>query len=135
MTRALLRRCSSAYSVANCVALFAGNIAFGLGLFVLPDWWVNSEVHSRELNVSLAFLGQDAAGSNLLDALMSLALLLLTIILLLHRLLWPLASRTLYALAPTKVRKGVLVAVGSALLAFAEGSAVPALVQAILDHL
>jgi hypothetical protein len=61
------------------------------------------------------------SATNIFDALLALLFVFLALILLVHRLVWPLLARTLFRMQDigTKGRRGVLVAVGLALLAAA----------------
>lgn len=78
-----------------------------------------------------------AALSNAPDMLLALVFEILAVTLLVHRLLWPLLTRTLFKMADigTKGRRAILTAVGFALLAAGLSGRVPELVQKLVETL
>jgi hypothetical protein len=74
--------------------------------------------------------------SNVLDALLALLFVFLALILLVHRAIWPLLTRTLFRMQDigTKGRRGILVTVGLALLGWS-GAKLPELVKELAKTL
>jgi len=99
----------------------------GIGMFILPFVYASNAILAASNSIvppeiSYVELVAIVVGlSNFLDALVAVFLFFVTFVLLVNRLLWPLMSRVLYGFAVTKVRRGALVAVGSALITIAAG--------------
>jgi hypothetical protein len=120
LTRWLLRWCERSTTVLACTVLFTTSAALGISLFAGPMFYVTSspQDHFRVLAAIIA-------SSNVFDFALSLFLVSVAIGLLMHRVFWPMATRALYALAPTRVQRGVLITSGSLLIAAAFGTAAP----------
>jgi hypothetical protein len=74
---------------------------------------------------------------NLFDTLLAILFVSLSTLLLIHRLIWPLLTRTLFRMTDigTKGRRAILTTVGLALLAAGISGKVPELVQKIIEKL
>lgn len=77
------------------------------------------------------------AFSNIFDALLALLFVQLAILLLIHRAVWPLLTRTLFRMQDigTKGRRAILTTVGLALLAAGVTGKVPDLLQKLIEKL
>ena len=77
------------------------------------------------------------AVSNIVDAAIALFYVLLALLLLIHRAVWPLLSRTLFRITDigTKGRRAILTTVGLALLAAGVTGKVPELLQKLIEKL
>jgi hypothetical protein len=75
--------------------------------------------------------------TNVFDVMVALIFVLLSLILLIHRALWPLLTRTLFRMADigTKGRRAILTTVGFALLAAGVTGKVPELLQKLIEKL
>jgi hypothetical protein len=110
-TRKLLALCEEMTVAAASMALFAANVILGFMLFVIP-LAIRSKIGLQDL----ALFDTALALSNGFDFVLSAALVLVALMLLLHRIFWPLAARIVYTVTPTTVRKGLLLTTGSILL-------------------
>ncbi|MGA2814633.1 MAG: hypothetical protein ABSG16_24850, partial [Candidatus Acidiferrum sp.] len=140
LTRQLLRLVQDMTSSIKVFGTVLLNIVFALllvcPLFVLPAPPIGPDQLSNEV-VTLVLL-QGIAVTNLLDAAIAFLFVFLAAVLLIHRLLWPLLTRTLFRMQDigTKGRRSILVAVGLALLsASVFGGKVPDLVKDLVKTL
>jgi hypothetical protein len=141
LTRVMLARAAQSNSFIKIVALALGNASLAAVLFIVPSAIGLFAPIYRPLGVvsggpplrliqevELVFLF--VAASNLLDALVSLSWFLIAIMMLLHRLLWPLIERPVYALFRHRVfseQKKLVFFSGVALL----GLAIPSVGHAL----
>jgi hypothetical protein len=118
-TRWLLRVSSRLDSLAKILALMLGNVLLACVLVVVPVSWAwgvgvvptafrsgkiveTLNYHAANSTSHQSFLATLAA-SNLLDGLVASAFFILFFALLLHRLIWPIIQRPVYALATRDV--------------------------------
>jgi hypothetical protein len=136
LTRLMLAYAAHSNSFLKIATLGIGNAFLAAVLVGVPIYnWVWSYDHHllTPVSVPLAFLGF----SNSLDALVSLSLLIIAVIMLVHRLFWPIIERPVYALFRHHVfseQKKLVFFSGVALLAFAVpwvGHALENLVKAV----
>ncbi len=132
-TRYILAWCQRSRHGFECFVLLLGPLVMLIPLGYLP--FEVSELLKTVPDREAQFFVGFGVVSNILDFIVCLFLFGLGLLLSLHRLLWPLASRILYAIAPTKVRKSLLVTIGLALLMVAVGGPVPALWEGIIHSL
>jgi hypothetical protein len=125
LTRTMLRWCEQLGALYQCIVLFTGNVVLGVGLFVGPALVVGFPLDLDFADHPRSGFALVATLSNSLDCVVSIFLMVIALLLLVHRLFWPVASRLLYAVTPTKVRKGLLIAVGSILLTVVFGKELP----------
>ncbi len=92
------------------------------------DFWIRVDDYQK---LALSKLGV----SNFFDVAIALLFVLLAFVLLVHRLAWPLLTRTLFKMADigTKGRRAILTTVGLALLAAGISGNVPELVQKLIE--
>jgi hypothetical protein len=117
----LLDLCLAAVLVGPVFLLFAhflrGKFLFGIRFEVLNyhAYWVSQ--------------------TNLLDAFIALIFVVLAMLLLAHRAIWPLLTRTLFRMQDigTKGRRAILTTVGLALIAAGVTGKVPELVQKVIE--
>jgi len=141
-TRRFLRWCKNldtflaiaALAVLNwalAVAVFVGPLLFGASGGILAAI-VFGRFLPHGFGVVVGVATVLTGLTNAFDILVASAFLLLALLLLLHRLLWPLLNRPLYAIAThTGARNGVFLAVALVLLSLAYGK-VPEWLQEIL---
>jgi hypothetical protein len=136
-TRRVLNWASASMSFIKIGIIAVGTVLIGVSLVLVPwgigSWLSTGGPISNPGEQVLLFLG----ASNLLDALVSFAWLAVAVIMLLHRLAWPMIERPIYALYRhqvfTKQRKIVFFS-GIALLTFAfpfVGALVQSVVKAV----
>jgi hypothetical protein len=111
-----------------------------LAIFLILPALYNTPPYSEQWGSPIEFVFQAihlVGQSNILDALLALLFVLLAAILLIHRLLWPLLTRTLFRAQEvgTKGRRAILTTVGLALLAAGVTGRVPELVQKLIEKL
>jgi hypothetical protein len=131
VTRALLRWVGTMKSSLKVLFAVAANIALGL-LLVSPVFWGYGRPLKEMVGSNIFTVG----ASNVLDALLAWFFVVLAATLVLHRLLWPLLTRTLFRLQETgtKGRRGILIAVGCSLLGTSVfGGEFPKLWEKILE--
>jgi hypothetical protein len=118
--------------------VFLGGLLFyfplrGYGLEYRRDYLANTDPsRAPPLEESERVLWA-IAGSNLLDAGVSLTLIVISFGLLIHKGLWPTAERVLYKISPSTVWKRLLIVVGMALLPIGIGRPITELAKGILD--
>jgi hypothetical protein len=147
-TRYFLRRCLQATNGFECISLLVitfclGGLLFGIPLYFMHQNSIGLATMPHDLaglvDFGFALLGLALFGGllfcNVLSGAFVLVLFLIALLLSLHRLLWPLANRILYAIAPSKVRKGLLVAAGSTLMGMAFGNGLPEVMKGIVHSL
>jgi hypothetical protein len=133
-TRWLLRVSSRLDSLTRILALMLGNVLLACVLVIVPLSWawgvgvVPTVIRSGNIVRTLNYLAGTAtshesflatlAASNLLDGLVASAFFILFFTLLLHRLIWPIIQRPVYALATRDVvrRRRVIRKIGVALV-------------------
>jgi hypothetical protein len=100
LTRVMLARAAESNSFVKITALAIGNACLAALLFIVPlvgsfslRSWSSTHGWLAEVQQLLLFVGS----SNFLDALVSLSWFLIAIMMLLHRLFWPLIERPVYA--------------------------------------
>jgi hypothetical protein len=117
MTRHLLKIAGEMTQSFKVLAVLVLNLL--VALLLVGPWIVLSHIQNRyDLDSwALGFL-EAISRSNLFDAVLALLFVFFAALLLIHRLLWPLLTRTLFRMQDigTKGRRGVLIAVGLALL-------------------
>jgi hypothetical protein len=122
ITRRLLKLAGGMARTRRVVAILIVDCLLAVGLVGPAFLWPNPRFSRFVIDhsVATAFIAT-VAMSNMFDAALSLLFVLLALILLAHRALWPLLTRTLFRMTDigTKGRRGILLAVGFALLAFA----------------
>jgi hypothetical protein len=133
LTRRLLRWAGLMTSFIRVMATVALNLLLAL-LFVGPLFFISILSDETSSLGSMAYL---VALSNIFDALLALLFVSLAIILLIHRAVWPLLTRTLLRMADigTKGRRAILTAIGFALLAAGVTGKVPELIQKVIEKL
>jgi len=140
VTRWALRISSRSYYIGKIVAVVVVNFLASLVLFVgslliarrLSEPWLHAKWKAGRSSSLLMGLGF----SNSIDTLAPLVFFLLVLILLGHRVFWPLLSRPLYALQDLGItrRRKFFGAIGLGLLALA-GFKVPELFKKVLETL
>lgn len=90
-----------------------------------------------ELPIFALMFSSAAALANFFDAILAFLFVFLALMLLIHRLLWPLLNRSLFRLTDigTKGRRAILTTVGLALLAAGISDKVPELLQKLIEKL
>ncbi len=141
LTRVMLARAAQSNSFIKIATLAIGNACLAVVLFIVPhvgaSWFDEIRYHSsHSSSLNGDFLGE-AAGvlslvslSNSLDALVSLSWFFIAIMMLLHRFVWPLIERPVYALFRHRVfseQKKLVFFSGVALV----GLAIPRVGQAL----
>jgi hypothetical protein len=136
VTRQGLRWASALKSVPKIVGIVTLNLLIAAILLVYPFWWSNQQLdYERGANVlgsltgaynPVARVGKTVhllSSSNLVDALGASAFIIFGLLMLLHRVFWPLFARPVYALADLGVigHRKLLGTVGLALLGYATG--------------
>jgi hypothetical protein len=118
-TRVALRWCSDSMKVWKIAGIISLNLAIALLLFLGPYSLRPYAVVTFE-DVRIAVYGT-IASMNIIDALIAVIFLLIMTGVLVHRLLWPLINRTVYALQALGIarRSLLLGSCGSALLIYA----------------
>jgi hypothetical protein len=134
VTRWLLRLGSRLDSLTKILALMLGNVLLACGLVVVPLSWawgvgvVPTAFRSGKVVQTFNYLAGTAnshqsflatlAASNLLDGFVASAFFVLFFALLLHRLIWPIIQRPVYALATRDVvlRRRAIRKIGAALI-------------------
>jgi hypothetical protein len=139
MTRWSLRFVSRSHDITRMVAVIVTNAMLAVGLILAPfllarPGWRPTQWDQRTLGVDFQKLMQFLSLCNSFDAVAASALILLVMVALVHRLLWPLVDRAFYALADLGIaRRGkIFGALGLSLLGYA-GWGLPALVERIVD--
>lgn len=152
-TRWLLRRASSLHSVARILGTVLGNIGVATLLVLIPlieplrsggdlNLWNarHDLVHLFERQAAVDTSGNifllTLAGSNLFDAAVAFAFVGLFLMMLLHRLLWPVLQRPVYSIAKgdlTRRRKLFLV-LGTILLGLGMSTGLIARLGGLLKH-
>jgi hypothetical protein len=114
MTRWILRRSASLRQFAAIIGLVTLNVFLATLLSVVPYLLVaySREMFGRMTSALVIIF-------NLLDSLIASIFILLAVVLLAHRLFWPLVSRPLYALRERGLRSKAFYTVGSALIGYA----------------
>jgi hypothetical protein len=111
MTRAVLRRTSGSVSFVKIVLALVSTLA--VALLLMGPLFIAHRLHP-----SVAAISYLLGASNFFDVGLALFFGFLVSILLVHRALWPLLTRTLFRMQDigTKGRRGILMSVGLALL-------------------
>ena len=132
-TRKVLRWAGSMEQTWKIAALIFINCLFGALLVVAPFGWglfalvgdaLDFFAPKRVMVESFHDVVLSVAASNTLDLFASLAVVILCVLLILHRVLWPLINRSVFrlqALGPN-ARRGLLSAAGASLIAIASHS-------------
>jgi hypothetical protein len=128
--RQLLRWCQRIENTVASVSVLTGTFLAGVLLLVVPWILAGSEYFNFGIDTRLVLLA--GAISNLFDAVLSIGLFGLVLLLVLTRFLWPVANRALYAVSDAGVRKAILVGLGSVLTTVAAGKSISAVVQKVL---
>jgi len=131
VTRRVLRLCSEVNNSAGIAALLAINWAASLLLVALPFRFSGATSIDQVLPRILEYYSVPwfeiwpfVGLSNILDVFVASSVFVLGLILLVHRLLWPIVNRPFYAFATrTEFRRGLLFIFGIALLATGFGIA------------
>lgn len=145
-TRRSLRWAGEMQKTFKISAVILLNILFGAGLVIVPlvysfayvvldeAWGMSrpTEVKYKLANVVLA-----VAGSNTLDFLASIVFVVLALVLLIHRALWPVLNRSVFRLQEIGAngRRAILISLGAALLGAALGAHAPAWVRKVAELL
>jgi hypothetical protein len=145
LTRRLLRFAADIKRTANIAFVILLNCVLAILLCILPFWvYETAQIKTITLltNINLKLVPalegmQILAASNAIDAFLAFLFALLASLLLLHWLLWPLLTRTLFKMADigTKGRRAILTTVGFALLAAGITGKVPELLQKLIEKL
>ncbi len=133
LTRRLLRWAGRMTSFIRVMATLVLNLLLAL-LFVVPLFVISIlSAETSSVGSTLYFV----ALSNIFDVLLALLFVSLATILLIHRAVWPLLTRTLFRITDigTKGRRAILTTVGLALLAAGISGKVPELVQKLIEKL
>jgi len=136
LTRRLLRWAEKMISFSAVLSVVTLNLLLALllisPLLLPPVSSLGSVVLSQA-----SLMGDCIALTNLFDAALALVFVLLSGILLIHRAVWPLLTRTLFRMADigTKGRRAILSTVGFALIAAGISGKVPELMQKLIDKL
>jgi hypothetical protein len=136
ITRRLLRAVQPIKNYLVIVLIVVANLLCAVVLVIFPLTWGRFEVRSNK-HAPLGALLVFTSLMNYLDAFLALLFVLLSIILLVHRVLWPLLSRTLFRLQDigAKGRRAILMSVGLSLLGTSIfGGEFPKLWEKILEH-
>jgi hypothetical protein len=138
VTRWLLRWAADMNSFIRIAGTVFLNVI--LATVLISPYWIAmlmvhkvSSITSDAVVSTLAFIGM----SNFFDVAIALLFVLLALLLLVHRLAWPLLTRTLFRMSDigTKGRRAILTTVGLALLAAGISGKVPELLQKIIEKL
>ena len=155
VTRWLLRKATRFHSVAGILGAILANISLAGLLVFLPTFIAWKEFTGRvklpdKLDISDAIVQYTwssnsreiflttLSGSNVLDAVVACAFFILLLILLLHRLLWPIVKRPVYVLARLGIlhRRALFLILGMFLMgAGGVSSSTLALVKRIIEAL
>ncbi len=128
MTRVMLAYAARSNSFLKIATLAIGNAFLAAALFIVPIVASNWAYHHFGPQAEGLFVLVGA--SNFLDALVSLTWFLIALMMLLHRLVWPLIERPVYALFRHRVfseQKKLVFFSGVALL----GLAIPSVGRAL----
>jgi hypothetical protein len=140
LTRRLLRWAGTMTSSSKVLTVITLNLVFAAAL-VAPAF----TIHPAELDFDKTNIEKTVATGintaraiaicNVVDAVFALLFVFLAALLLIHRLFWPLLTRTLFRMTDigTKGRRAILTTVGLALLAAGISGKVPELVQKVIE--
>jgi hypothetical protein len=124
LTRRLLRWTEELTLATASIVVFIADSLLGILLFLGPLSLFPNLVR-EEMDPSQGTTVSDVVlyigSSNGLAFLLSAFLTFVAFFLLLHRMLWPMMTRFLYVVAPSRTQKVLLVLVGTSLLSFALG--------------
>jgi hypothetical protein len=139
LTRWLLRWAGEMTSTVKIAAtVFLSCLVALLLVFpLLLVYFIPTYLPYREFQYLVLLKLVPVAVGNIVDAALSLLFVLLAGMLLIHRAVWPLLTRTLFRMADigTKGRRAILTTVGFALLAAGVTGKVPELVQKLIEKL
>ena len=139
LTRRILILCGELDTFAKIGGSLLANLVVAFGLVFVPLIPIYRSPDGLTL-ISLVFpgtvvekIGTTVAMTNVVDALAALLFFALSSLMLLHRLLWPMVNRPLYATARLGIvrRKKLCILAGFALLAYG-GVNVPEVVKAVV---
>ncbi len=131
-TRKSLRWAGEMRQTYKIAAVILLNVLLGVGLMIAPffeslsyligdawDFWGGTTIQDEFARVVMI-----VAGSNTLDFLASSVFVVLALVLLIHRALWPLLNRSVFRLQEigTRGRRAVLVSLGLGLLGVSTGA-------------
>jgi hypothetical protein len=135
-TRKLLRWAAQMVSWVGVSLTVLLNLVLAVAL-VLPIPAVRLVPHPSFEMKEFLFIPIIAGASNILDSALASLFVLLALLLLVHRAVWPLLTRTLFRMADigTKGRRAILTTVGLALVAAGVTGKVPELVQKVIEKL
>jgi hypothetical protein len=143
LTRRLLRwaGCMTSYLkvlatiLLNLLSAIALALVFPFAAYVLTLVVTAARPGDTERISEAILVGLWMAFSNIFDVVLALFFVILASLLLVHRALWPLLTRTLFRMADigTKGRRAILTTVGFALLAAGISGKVPELVQKVIE--
>jgi hypothetical protein len=122
-TRYVLRRSSQMSTALNIAKIVLVNILIGGLLVALPAYFLREPSNILWPDTVTERVAGMVGASNLVDLLVSLLFVLAALLLLAHRLVWPLLENPVYTLQRIGVigRRKLLVSVGFMMLAFATG--------------
>jgi hypothetical protein len=135
-TRRLIRWAGEMTQSIEVVGVLIFNLLLAI-ILVVPEFIWYRPVVVRHVNMWwIEAFAVVVSMSNLIDALFALAFIILAAILLVHRAVWPLLTRTLFRAQEigTKGRRSILVAIGLALLGESVFGKVPDLVKELINH-
>ncbi len=118
MTRGLLRRCAKSQSTTEVVGITSANLLLALFLLLAPAY-ISAQLGDAPF--PFFAVGFMVAVSNVFSGLCALVFGMVSVVLLLHRILWPFVERLLYLAARQGVarRRKSLVVLGALLVGFA----------------
>jgi len=136
-TRRSLRWAGEMQKTFKIAAVILLNVLFGIGLMVAPliysfayvvldeAWGLSRPTSVKYKLASVVFA---VAGSNTLDFLASIVFVVLAVVLLIHRALWPVLNRSVFRLQEIGAngRRAILISLGAGLLGAALGAHAPA---------
>jgi hypothetical protein len=144
-TRRGVRWASGLKSVPKIVGIITLNLLMAAALLVYPYWWSSQRLaYERGGNVLGSMIGDNPVAqigetvhllscSNFVDALGASVFILFGLMMLLHRMFWPLLARPIFALADLGVigHRKLLGTVGLALLGYATGKPMELLIKLV----
>jgi hypothetical protein len=136
-TRQLLELAGGMARSRRVVAILIVDFLLAVALVGPAFFWTNERfIHLVKGRTIVAASVATVAMSNMFDAALSLLFVLLAVVLLVHRAVWPLLTRTLFRIADigTKGRRAILTTVGIALLGTSVfGGKFPELVAKLIE--
>jgi hypothetical protein len=120
-TRKVLRQIQDVQSFWTIVLIIVVNFACAICFSLLPyEWGFDKMVQGLGFVRMLGVAAYFDSMLNSIDAVVASLIAILTALLLIHRLLWPILTRTLFRMQDigTKGRRGVLVTFGLAILSW-----------------